>query len=198
MCCCPRTSDCSRLQFKRSWLRWTPLLQLFATPMRHIAVSAAVAVGLVICVQTSSRPGAATWEPRGVQQPRGGSRRRNRSLSSWLPAMHINRTCTWTPMSSGRLLYGPRARFVDASKHRCQQFTRRLAIYSYCLWPQQAEGTGQRPKRQQGNKATGQQFGRSQRTYNHISMVGILVTWLCCKSFCSLYSINVTCLPFFL
>lgn len=148
MCCCPRTSDCSRLQFKRSWLRWTPLLQLFATPMRHIAVSAAVAVGLVICVQTSSRTGAATCEPRGEQQPRGGSRRRNRALSSWLPAMHINRTCTWTPMSSGRLLYGPRARFVDASKHRCQQFTRRLAIYSYCLWPQQAEGTGQRPKRQ--------------------------------------------------
>lgn len=182
MCCCPRTSDSS--SSGAGWRYENPLLQLFATPMRHIAVSAAVAVAACDLCANIFKAG------RSYLVAKGERRRRKHSLSSWLPAMHINRTCTWTPMSSGRLLYGPRARFVDASKHRCQQFTRRLAIYSYCLWPQQAEGRGQRP--------TGQQSGRSQRTYNHISMVGILVTWLCCKSFCTLYSLNVTWLPFFL
>lgn len=160
MCCCPRTSDCSRLQFKRSWLRLTPLLQLFATPMRHIAVSAAVAVGLVICVQTSSRTGAATWQPRGEQQPRGGSRRRNRSLSSQLAAcnahkshLHLNpdvigSAALWPPGAIRRRFQASLSAVYAPLGHLL------LLFMASASRGQRTEARGHRPTRQQGNRAT--------------------------------------------
>lgn len=63
----------------------------------------------LICVQTSSRAGDAQAElPRWQRSGQGGASLSGAACNAHKSHLHLN------PDSIGRLLYGPRARFVDA------------------------------------------------------------------------------------